>query len=132
MAPHLPLLVRALLRAPDDEEDDMTQICLETPPKEEREQLQSHAARGICSTCRNDPTCTYPRGSGQVVLQCGEFEAYVMTIPEMTCSLELPGRHSEEKQLTSQHMGLCTNCANRETCTYPKAEGGVWHCDEYL
>jgi hypothetical protein len=27
--------------------------------------------------------------------------------------------------------GLCMNCAYRETCLYPKPEGGVWHCEEY-
>lgn len=27
--------------------------------------------------------------------------------------------------------GLCVNCAYRETCLYPKPEGGVWHCEEY-
>jgi len=29
------------------------------------------------------------------------------------------------------YMGLCKSCANRETCTFPKPEGGVWHCEEY-
>jgi hypothetical protein len=115
----------------------MTQISLEAPPEEKREQLQIQAARGICSSCRHHPTCTYPRDSGQVVLQCEEFEGYVMTIPEMACRSELPsngsrGGSSAKDKPSSQHMGLCTNCANRETCTYPKAEGGVWHCDEYL
>jgi hypothetical protein len=27
--------------------------------------------------------------------------------------------------------GLCAHCDKRETCTLPKPEGGVWHCDEY-
>ena len=31
-----------------------------------------------------------------------------------------------------EHKGLCVNCANRETCLYPKPEGGVWHCEEYM
>jgi hypothetical protein len=30
--------------------------------------------RGLCSTCRNDPTCTYPRNSGRPVTQCEEIE----------------------------------------------------------
>jgi hypothetical protein len=30
------------------------------------------------------------------------------------------------------YKGLCVNCANRETCLLPKAEGGVWHCEEYV
>lgn len=28
--------------------------------------------------------------------------------------------------------GLCVSCANRETCLFPRAEGGVWHCEEYV
>lgn len=27
--------------------------------------------------------------------------------------------------------GLCENCENRENCLLPKADGGVWHCEEY-
>jgi hypothetical protein len=28
-------------------------------------------------------------------------------------------------------VGLCLNCAHRTTCKLPRAEGGVWHCEEY-
>jgi len=28
-------------------------------------------------------------------------------------------------------LGLCVNCEDRETCIYPKPEGGVWRCEEY-
>jgi hypothetical protein len=31
----------------------------------------------------------------------------------------------------SIHRGLCINCDVRETCTFPKPEGGVWFCEEY-
>ena len=27
--------------------------------------------------------------------------------------------------------GLCRNCARLSNCTYPRPEGGVWHCEEY-
>jgi len=27
--------------------------------------------------------------------------------------------------------GLCVNCENRFDCRLPKADGGVWHCEEY-
>jgi hypothetical protein len=115
----------------------MAQITLEAPPEEEGELLQIHAARGICSTCRHNPTCTYPRDPGRLVLQCEEFEGYVMTVPEMTRRTEFSSNDAlleslAEEEPSGLHLGLCTNCANRETCTYPKAEGGVWHCDEYL
>jgi hypothetical protein len=31
-----------------------------------------------------------------------------------------------------EYKGLCANCANRQDCLMPKAEGGVWHCEEYV
>lgn len=31
----------------------------------------------------------------------------------------------------SIHRGLCINCDVRDTCTFPKPEGGVWFCEEY-
>ncbi|MEI9476493.1 MAG: hypothetical protein WCO26_07950 [Deltaproteobacteria bacterium] len=30
-----------------------------------------------------------------------------------------------------KHRGLCTICEDHGVCTYPKPEGGVWHCEEY-
>jgi hypothetical protein len=31
---------------------------------------------------------------------------------------------------TTELKGLCVQCARRDSCTYPKPAGGVWHCDE--
>jgi len=28
-------------------------------------------------------------------------------------------------------VGLCVDCEARHNCTFPKSEGGVWHCEEY-
>jgi hypothetical protein len=28
--------------------------------------------------------------------------------------------------------GLCTSCAERERCPFPKVDGGVWHCEGYI
>jgi hypothetical protein len=30
-----------------------------------------------------------------------------------------------------KYMGLCMNCLHRDTCTFPRPEGGVWRCNEY-
>ena len=30
-----------------------------------------------------------------------------------------------------QYWGLCMNCTNRSTCTFPRVKGGVLYCDEY-
>jgi len=33
---------------------------------------------------------------------------------------------------SKEPSGLCATCAKRDTCLLPQAEGGVWHCEEYV
>ena len=97
-------------------------------PKDEKKKEY----RGLCSTCKKAPTCTFPRDPNRPVLQCDEFEGYEYTPDKKT----LPRTSSKAKlsaldEDSGKYKGLCRLCENRETCTYPKSEGGVWHCDEY-
>jgi len=39
-----------------------------------------------------------------------------------------PGETKKEKK---QLKGLCANCSIRKTCTIPKPDEGIWHCDKY-
>ena len=39
---------------------------------------------------------------------------------------------ARQKKDGEEFRGLCVNCANRHTCLFPKSEGGVWHCQEYV
>lgn len=96
------------------------------------------ARRGLCSTCKNDPTCTYPRDSGRPVMQCEEFEGELLRPPETAGRNSSPSHNlgfrlpsSSEGKHSNKYLGLCRICDDRETCTFPKLEGGVWHCDEY-
>jgi len=47
-------------------------------------------------------------------------------------------RHQEPRSiLISEQLrgrkdwGLCMNCANRSTCTFPRPKDGVLYCEEY-
>ncbi|NIM99440.1 MAG: hypothetical protein GTO24_15630 [candidate division Zixibacteria bacterium] len=85
---------------------------------------------GLCSTCKEAPTCTYRKDLWQPVWQCDEFECesiQVRTFPP----IDSPFKSNAAYEGSDKYKGLCLNCENRETCTYPKPEGGVWHCDEY-
>jgi hypothetical protein len=92
------------------------------------------AAGGVCLACKFDPDCIYEAASGGTILQCEQFEMGFRQPAVQAPSLdELPftgmpfhGRASRA------YSGLCSNCDNRETCIYPKPEGGVWRCEEYL
>jgi len=88
---------------------------------------------GLCMTCRHADYCTFPHHDDCPVLQCEEFEvetkeaesANLHIVPDATKT-----RHSDAGN-EERPLGLCANCAHRDTCTFPKSEGGVWHCEEY-
>jgi hypothetical protein len=84
---------------------------------------------GLCATCVHAPTCTYPRPSGQSVLCCGEFEGETMrsAAPAATSRVTQPAEFTR----AVLPLGLCANCDLYAGCQYPRAEGGVWQCDEY-
>ena len=92
--------------------------------------------RGLCSTCETASTCTFPRDPERPIMHCDELDSYqgdTVTVKKVARA-ELAGpkavSEAEQKEL-GKYKGLCVNCENRETCTFPKPEGGVWHCDEY-
>jgi hypothetical protein len=67
------------------------------------------------------------------VLQCEEFEACESTAPK-NVAVRAGQRRTARKKVgvPSLLKGLCANCDNLDHCTYPKPEGGVWHCEEYV
>jgi hypothetical protein len=85
---------------------------------------------GLCSTCNNDPRCTFLRIPGTAVMECLEFQGE---------SLEVDGRHVEafsspRRGKSARHAhepGLCPLCDKKSTCTFPKPPGGVWLCEEF-
>jgi hypothetical protein len=98
----------------------------------------SHAVvtgRGICSTCKHEEVCIYPRNGGQIVLNCGQFEPCppMPSRPPEKDQMELEElwKKSSRDKPGKEFKGLCSNCEDRHTCIYPKPAGGVWHCEEY-
>jgi hypothetical protein len=85
---------------------------------------------GLCHTCNHAGVCTFPRREGQPVLSCDEFEgASNVAVPTAAVQrFDNPVAVVADRQSCP---GLCGICARRETCTFPKPDGGVWHCDEF-
>ncbi len=89
--------------------------------------------RDLCSTCENNPTCTFPKNPDKPVLYCELFDdgrtlSQNSVKDHSPLSLKSSGGTEEEQQ---RFTGLCSNCENRENCSFPKPQGGVWHCEEY-
>jgi hypothetical protein len=90
---------------------------------------------GLCRGCLKAEKCTFPRDSSRPIRFCDEFEGYetdrlwppAPVAPSLTAALPFARRTEFEDSVPK---GLCRHCAHRPTCTYPKPEGGVWHCDE--
>ena len=85
--------------------------------------------RGLCIACRKDPTCTYVRMLP--VIQCEEFEGYEPRSKSQRNSEGSTEIFPPQHPAPAEYKGLCTSCANRETCAFPKPAGGIWHCEEF-
>ena len=93
--------------------------------------VKTSATHGVCSACKYDPACIYEAGSNSVILQCEQFEM-APPVPVARPTSAQPRALAGNGTDTNGYAGLCSNCENRETCVYPKPEGGVWRCEEYV
>jgi len=81
--------------------------------------------RGICRTCNHAATCAHIiRTPDLVVWDCENFDGTAPVADRRRRSARVEEPQGEVK-------GLCINCAYRDTCLFPRPEGGVWHCAEY-
>ncbi len=94
-------------------------------------------ASGLCSTCIHERDCTFPRRAGEPVLFCEEFCGAESSGP-CARSRVVSALHTVESRTTcpseeslSNDKGLCATCEKCATCVFPRAEGGVWHCEEF-
>ena len=87
--------------------------------------------RGLCSTCENAPDCVFPRAPGKAIFHCEEFDGGEPR-PAGQAGQQSPEASVSRKKNSVKFIGLCSNCDNRTTCVFPKPEGGVWHCEEYV
>ena len=89
--------------------------------------------RSLCSNCKNDSECTFKKNRREPSFYCEEFEIDaslpVKAIKEEKSAASAPV-DAEDKD-SDKFIGLCSNCDIRITCTFPKPEGGIWHCEEY-
>jgi len=104
---------------------------------------------GLCMSCRNASSCTFPRDPAKPAFYCEDFEieTKVSIIPpeeerplaidssaeEKDSTEFIPSRlyHKASCGRRAGFIGLCSDCEGRQTCAFPKPEGGVWHCEEY-
>ena len=90
---------------------------------------------GLCEMCVLAKECCYTRDPSRPILFCEEFEGERKKEEEQSRQSK-PRKQTGENRCAGPNYdpslkGLCGTCARRDSCTYPKQEWGVWHCDEY-
>jgi hypothetical protein len=87
---------------------------------------------GLCMSCRNASVCTFPRDPAMPAFYCEEFEIET-PVSDITAEKRQPfvTVPAAGKKDSSGLAGLCIDCEGRKNCSFPKSEGGVWHCEEY-
>jgi hypothetical protein len=87
---------------------------------------------GLCVNCRHFETCGFSKDPEHPVLFCEEYEVPVIPAMRIADNTDVTkkGKPATKNDI-EKYRGLCMNCEHRETCTYPKPEGGIWHCEEY-
>lgn len=89
---------------------------------------------GLCGTCNNEPSCFHHARRGPALF-CEMFDDYVppdlILAGRRSASAQRPFsvRHVDQKAV--RQAGLCVNCEHVSRCGHAKAEGGVWHCEDY-
>lgn|GEM_PF-313533 len=113
--------------------DKRAEVAEPVPGKTKEEKVSAEVTpnKGLCATCTEAPHCVYARNATAPILFCEMFDEgkpVEQVEPEKPQSSP---QHSREEKPAGQLKGLCINCEHRGTCTFPKPEGGVWHCEEY-
>ena len=92
--------------------------------------------QGLCTTCTHAGTCTFPRRQTDSVLSCEEFDGCGTSESGGATGTQTPLPNVQRAEAYSTERstsltGLCATCEKRAMCTFPKAEGGVWRCEEF-
>lgn len=84
----------------------------------------------LCTTGANEPDRTFHRFVDRPLMFCIELDGVVEAQPRFSAE-GLPATERLAVFDRVRFRGLCMTCEKRETCTFPKPEGGVFHCEEF-
>jgi hypothetical protein len=94
---------------------------------------QPYHLTSLCSSCMHTKKCVFPKDRQAPVFFCEEYEIEPGPLPQEVKAKpsDPPALKDSRDKDSDSIIGLCSNCAHRKTCSYPKPEGGIWHCEEY-
>jgi len=93
--------------------------------------LNSDGQKYLCRGCSKYDLCTL-RYTDIDLEYCEEYEAKnKLIINDYPNSQNNLSNSIIKNNNIVKPRGICRNCANLETCLYPRPEEGVWRCEEY-
>ncbi len=90
--------------------------------------------KGLCLYCKFSSECTFPRDQEKPVYHCEEFDDDISEDQRLSVNKYMQGVIDslyDSPEPSPKALGLCCICENWDNCSFPKPEGGVWHCEEY-
>lgn len=87
---------------------------------------------GLCANCRHQASCMNRNRANGPVSFCEDHETdFVLRAISDTPIFTHVDPTPAVGPSGAARTGLCVNCDFRDTCTHPRAEGGVWRCEDY-
>ena len=91
--------------------------------------LMTSMSHGVCAACTHGGECVMEEEADSMILQCEQFE---MAFPEAVSPPARPYVRTRDEYESNGYAGICSTCAHRATCTYPRPEGAIWRCEDYV
>jgi len=85
---------------------------------------------GLCTNCNNAVQCQFIdiTNTKNPIHFCEEYRLRDSTT---IYSTETVDSARSPNQAHDHSQGLCMSCTQKETCKYPSALHGVWHCEDF-
>ena len=80
---------------------------------------------GLCAICDKSADCVYVTSFGPPLVSCDEATPPAPHAPYAPAARPLAAQ-------PEPRLGLCATCERRGDCTFPRPEGGVWQCEEFV
>jgi hypothetical protein len=84
---------------------------------------------GLCANCCRGEDCSLRRDRPAPVIQCEEYD--IERPPTYKRRATRVRETATFVEAGETRKGLCANCEGWATCSFPKSEAGIWHCQEY-
>jgi hypothetical protein len=104
---------------------------VETDDSAAQRQAEQIFNASLCANCRHQSDCGFLSKACAPILECELHECGLSDRPRLMVVKKGANPLAPQSEESDALIGLCMNCENLNSCSLPKALGGVWMCEEY-